>query len=970
MEGVVLTLTCLSPWAFGAGESLFELCLYAGVALLLLLWGLRMLLEGRLTWKRSPLALCLAGLFLIGIWQLAPLPRPVLQVLSPGTPRLYDKLLPSQPEMLPSGAEQQAPAVPAGTTLSLYPTATRLELVRVLAVLLLFAVVRNNIASPAALRRLGIVALANGTLLALFGFIQFFSSPPGLLYWTFPTPGSVFGPFINRNHFAFYMNLCVGLGLGLLRMPSGADSVRTEKGPRHSEASAPGRESSAPAERSPERRRHRSRRRRRSRAPQEYQPVDAKPGLSWSPLAVLQQPRKLWVILPLTLMVSSMLFSVSRGAFVAGIVAGALCLLIHVLRSRRFTRVGILAMLSLVLVSGLLFWFGFERVTARLATLGEEKALRASRVPLWGNVLPLVEDFPVWGTGLGTFTHVESLHRHDPELAGVAYEHAHNEYLELLIEQGVVGLLVGLLALGLLLWFAYRAATRPRSPSTRVLAMGALFALTATAVHSFVEFGLHIPAIAWLMTVIAAQVCGLAAADGQAPSNGEAPPDGLAGYTLRLWGLAPLLGAATAVVLGLVLCAEGLQAHLVQRLLAAASQAKANGDEPLARQHQLAYLEAAAVLAPEYANLQFELAQAHLEAIEEQQRQTMLVGGANLAVQETLLPALAADGPFPAPLARACTPFGSATELVAVGLRQKEEEAEREHLVPGLQHCLLARDLCPTLARAQVRLADYADRLQGGAARGAYLERAKLLVSFDPEIWYFCGLQELLDDQPDQAWDSWRHSLDLSAQRLPDIALRSAAVLPPTEVRDRVIPDKPDLLYEAALVLYPDPGATPLDGPGQLKRTPHRWAASLFLASIPAGTSPALPAGVSSVAQALEQGYLPVGARRPFLDKALALLEQKPGPLEARDLHQKAQVFWALWQLKQATATYQEALAQDGLNVEWRYEYAKLLYQQGRLKDAKDELYLVLGLPSHPGEARDLLEIVTLERARTEDILK
>ncbi len=100
--------------------------------------------------------------------------------------------------------------------ISLYPAATRLEVIRLLTVFLLFAVVRNNITSPAATRRLAIVALANGAFLALFAFIQFFSSPPNTIYWNIPVLGVPFGPFINRDHFAFYLNMCVGLGGGFL----------------------------------------------------------------------------------------------------------------------------------------------------------------------------------------------------------------------------------------------------------------------------------------------------------------------------------------------------------------------------------------------------------------------------------------------------------------------------------------------------------------------------------------------------------------------------------------------------------------------------------------------------------------------------------------------------------------------------------------------------------------------------------
>ena len=60
------------------------------------------------------------------------------------------------------------------------------------------------------------MAVVNGAALSLFGLVQFFTSPANVIYWTDQTRGAVFGPFINRDHFAFYVNLCIGLGIGLL----------------------------------------------------------------------------------------------------------------------------------------------------------------------------------------------------------------------------------------------------------------------------------------------------------------------------------------------------------------------------------------------------------------------------------------------------------------------------------------------------------------------------------------------------------------------------------------------------------------------------------------------------------------------------------------------------------------------------------------------------------------------------------
>src|SRR5205807_1356332 len=125
LEGVTLLLVCAAPWFYGSVHPGFELLLFAGVGVVLALWGERMLLEGCLSWKRCPVALCLAGLFLLGVAQTVTLPRSVLAWVAPGTSRLYDRLLPEQPEAVPGDGAGELPTVPAGRTISLYPGATR-----------------------------------------------------------------------------------------------------------------------------------------------------------------------------------------------------------------------------------------------------------------------------------------------------------------------------------------------------------------------------------------------------------------------------------------------------------------------------------------------------------------------------------------------------------------------------------------------------------------------------------------------------------------------------------------------------------------------------------------------------------------------------------------------------------------------------------------------------------------------------
>src|SRR5437868_5587259 len=82
MEGVILLMVALAPWALGSVDPVFEFALDAGIALLLVLWAAKVAVDGQFVWVRCPVTLCLAGLFLWGALQLVPLPDAILSTVA------------------------------------------------------------------------------------------------------------------------------------------------------------------------------------------------------------------------------------------------------------------------------------------------------------------------------------------------------------------------------------------------------------------------------------------------------------------------------------------------------------------------------------------------------------------------------------------------------------------------------------------------------------------------------------------------------------------------------------------------------------------------------------------------------------------------------------------------------------------------------------------------------------------------
>jgi O-antigen ligase/tetratricopeptide (TPR) repeat protein len=759
MEVVLWLMLVAAPWMYGAVHPGFELLLDVGLLILLALWAARMLWERQVVLARCPAMVLLAVFLLLALWQITPLPAQVLESVSPATADLYDRLMPKTAETFPPGT-LAAEAPPAERTISLDAEATRHQCYHWLAILLVFAVVRNNLASPAVLTRLAVVMVVNGFALALFGIIQNLTSPSDTLYWTYQSLGRVFGPFVSRNMFPYYVNMCLGLGLGLVLA----------------------RISGEPGE--------------------GQQPVYQR----WPAVvsAWLHDVPSLWVLAAVGLMASAVAFSLSRGGIAA--MLGGILFAAVVGRGRKGTRAGLAALACGV---GLFFlaWLGIPAVEARMKTAFEPELADRARIPLWERVLPAVPEFPLWGTGLGTFRYVEVWKRGETPilptepggsraLESVLFDHAHNDYVEIVVESGLPGLIVVLAILVLVYRSGLRlVVNRPGTPQSG-LVVGALAGLTAVAIHSFVDFGMQAPAIALLTTVLCAMVTGL----GSEVPNSQGRPTI---WRLSLAGLAPVGTSAVLIMLGLILCAHSWRLHRVERLQAAAAQVPP--DTPNRRLVQLPYLEAAARLAPRDPAIRQELAQAHLDLLQAEiasAQKSYSIGALADAflMAPSVLVGMGASFPGVVQSAGWDAHWLARAEL----LNRAHEKALRQHLFPALAESIAARNANPLMPEPQLMLALYADALAGGESQAQYFDRVKFIAPRLPEVWFYSGLAALGVNDSEKTWQDWRKCLSVNDVFLDQIIFRAARQLPPDKLIAKVLPDQPDILVKAGTRLFPN----------------------------------------------------------------------------------------------------------------------------------------------------------------------
>jgi O-antigen ligase len=170
----LLFIFAFSVFAFGAVEVWAESLLEIGASILLIYWAVMVCKDKQAAIHWSPLNWPLLGFIAVGIAQL----------VFRWTPN---------------------------------PFLTRLELLRLAAYFVVFFLLAQAFRERSDLVKLAWFLLALGFSVALLGIIQHFTSE-GTIYWfrQLAEGGDVFGPYVNRNHFAGFVELVAPVGLSLL----------------------------------------------------------------------------------------------------------------------------------------------------------------------------------------------------------------------------------------------------------------------------------------------------------------------------------------------------------------------------------------------------------------------------------------------------------------------------------------------------------------------------------------------------------------------------------------------------------------------------------------------------------------------------------------------------------------------------------------------------------------------------------
>ena len=209
---------------------------------------------------------------------------------------------------------------------------------------------------------------------------------------------------------------------------------------------------------------------------------------------------RIWLVVAVCLMTLAVLLSGSRSGLI-GLMC-ALALSIALMRRRGTVAVRSWTVFQFALLAVVTLSFANYDVLLRRL---EESMTRAQagrgRVAIWRDAVRLVEDFPVTGTGAGTFGKAITVYQ--TAEPGYAIDQAHNHYLQVMAEGGALLLLPGTLAVGLFLVLATRSVKQDLS-SNYLIRAGACAGIGGVLVQSIWETGLTMPANALLFATLAA----------------------------------------------------------------------------------------------------------------------------------------------------------------------------------------------------------------------------------------------------------------------------------------------------------------------------------------------------------------------------------------------------------------------------------------------------------------------------------
>ncbi|MCP3872197.1 MAG: O-antigen ligase family protein, partial [Desulfobacteraceae bacterium] len=366
------------------------------------------------------------------LFQLIPLPPFIVEWLSPNAFQIHH-------------TTSELTNTSSWMTITVNQKATLSEFFRYATYTLFYILTVQLLSKKGILQATVITITVFGGLLAFSSILQFYLTEDMVLWFRHsPRNSMVVGPYVNHNHYAGLMEMIFPIVLGLFLF---------------------------------------------------YRPRIKNTSLIKGIAEILSQEKANIHILIGTsalLIIISIFVSLSRGAMISTFLS--LILFTFLLLKRKISKGNTTLIIGVIMLTVLsIGWFGWDQIFERFAKLKNAQGIIYEyRLDFWKDTKEIIRQYPITGSGTGTFSHIYPLHR--SLKSGHFLTHAHNDYLELLAEGGMIAFTLAASFLLSLFYKTYKVFTRRRDAFSIYLYMGCITAMVSLLIHSFTDFNLHIGA--------------------------------------------------------------------------------------------------------------------------------------------------------------------------------------------------------------------------------------------------------------------------------------------------------------------------------------------------------------------------------------------------------------------------------------------------------------------------------------------
>jgi len=344
-------------------------------------------------------------------------------------------------------------SVPAAASLSLAPYSTRLAIVQLIVYFVFFAAALTFINNQDRLQKIVATAVTFSSLMAFYGILQHLANLDAIYGLRLPNQAVPFASFVNGHHFAAFMEMTIGVTFALLFGKATRDNKR------------------------------------------------------------------IFLIIAVVVMGMAIIFTSSRGGMLGllGVIgfitaanilqkpAGETSLPVENGKNyrRNFAFIGGGLVLILILFGAVLLLGGDESLL-RSTGLANPEDISNGRSHFWQIAWQIFLDYPVLGAGLDSYAF--AFPRYDTWNGTLRVEQAHNDYLQILADAGILGFICIAGFIFLLFKQGLRTVTESLNSFRRSTAIGALAGCCGILIHSLFDFPLRTPSNAFFfltLTVLA-----------------------------------------------------------------------------------------------------------------------------------------------------------------------------------------------------------------------------------------------------------------------------------------------------------------------------------------------------------------------------------------------------------------------------------------------------------------------------------